>query len=113
MPNPLLNDRDVTFLLHEVFGVERLCALPYFKEHSKETFDLYLDACRKLAREQLFPSYRAIDEAPPKLVDGRVHVHPRMQALFRALSELGVVNATRPEAVGGQQLPFTLWSIGG
>ncbi|MFT3925081.1 MAG: acyl-CoA dehydrogenase [Myxococcales bacterium] len=113
MPNPLLNDRDVNFLLHEVFDVEQLCALPYFREHSRETFDLYLDACRKLAREQLFPSYRPIDEAPPRLVNGRVQVHPRMQELFGALSRLGVVNATRPDAVGGQQLPFTLWSVGG
>jgi alkylation response protein AidB-like acyl-CoA dehydrogenase len=113
MPNPLLNDRDVTFLLYEVLGVESLCELPYYSEHSRETFDLYLDACRKLAREQLFPSYRSIDEQPPTLVNGRVKVHPRMHALFKGLSDLGVVNATRPETVGGQQLPFTLFSLGG
>lgn len=113
MANPLLNDRDVNFLLYEVFSVDKLCALPYFQEHSRETFDLYLDACRKLSREQLFPSYRAIDADPPALIDGQVRVHPRMHGLFAALSQLGVVNATRPEDVGGQQLPFTLWTFGG
>ncbi len=113
MPNPLLSDRDVAFVLYEVLSVDKLCSLPYFREHSRETFDLYLKACRKLAREQLFPSYRPIDEDPPKLENGRVRVHPRMHGLFAALSELGVVNATRPESVGGQQLPFTLWSFGG
>jgi butyryl-CoA dehydrogenase len=105
MPNPLLNDRDVSFLLFELFDAEALCALPAFAEHSRETFAMYVDACRKLAREALYPAYRAMDEAPPRLHDGRVIAHPRMKELLRRLAELGVVNATRPSEVGGQQLP--------
>jgi len=108
MPNPLLNDRDVSFLLYEVLRAEELCALPAFAEHSRETFTLYVDACRKLAREALFPAYRPMDEAPPRLEDGRVKTHPRMRELFRRLGDLGVVNATRPVEVGGQQLPSTV-----
>ena len=111
MANPLLNDRDVSFLLFEVLDAERLCELPAFAEHSRETFTLYLEACRKVAREQLFPSYRPIDEKPPELRDGRVHVHPRMRELYAKLLELGVVNATRPVEVGGQQLPITIGSF--
>jgi butyryl-CoA dehydrogenase len=108
MVNPLLNDRDVSFLLFEVLRAEELCALPAFAEHSRETFTLYVDACRKLAREALFPAYRPMDELPPRLEDGRVKTHPRMRELLRRLSELGVVNATRPFEVGGQQLPSTV-----
>ncbi|MET0339679.1 MAG: acyl-CoA dehydrogenase [Polyangiales bacterium] len=111
MANPLLNDRDVAFLLYEVLDIEQLCRLPAFEEHSRETFDLYLDACRKVAREQLLPSYRAIDERPPELADGRVRVHPRMRALFEQLIGLGVVNATRPAEFGGQQLPTTVATV--
>jgi alkylation response protein AidB-like acyl-CoA dehydrogenase len=105
MANPLLNDRDVAFLLFELFDAESLCALPAFSDHSRETFAMYVDACRKVAREVLFPAYRPMDEAPPRLVDGRVITHPRMRELYRKLSELGVVNATRSAEVGGQQLP--------
>jgi len=108
MANPLLNDRDVSFLLYEVLRADELCALPAFAEHSRETFTLYVEACRKLAREALFPAYRPMDEAPPRLEDGRVITHPRMRELLRRLSELGVVNATRPVEVGGQQLPSTV-----
>ena len=111
MPNPLLPDRDVSFLLYEVLDIEQLCALPAFADHSRETFTLYLDACRKVARELLLPSYRPIDEQPPVLRDGRVHVHERMRALYAQLIELGVVNATRPVEVGGQQLPVTVGTI--
>ncbi|HEY6880997.1 MAG TPA: acyl-CoA dehydrogenase [Polyangiales bacterium] len=105
MANPLLNDRDVSFLLFELFEAEALCALPAFAEHSRETFSMYVDACRKLAREALYPSYRPMDEATPRLVDGRLFIHPRMRELHPKLVELGVINATRPAEVGGQQLP--------
>src|SRR5262249_2251196 len=46
MPNPLLSDRNVDFLLYELLDVESLCSLPAFAEHSRETFDLYLMSMR-------------------------------------------------------------------
>ena len=55
MPNPLLRDRDVDFLLYEVLRADELCALPAFADHSRETFDLYLASARRLARDVLFP----------------------------------------------------------
>jgi alkylation response protein AidB-like acyl-CoA dehydrogenase len=111
MGNPLLSDRNVDFLLFEVLDAERLCQLPAFAEHSKETFELYLDACRKLGREVLFPAYRPLDEAPPHLEGGRVAAHPAMKGLFARMVELGVTCATRPEDVGGQRLPVTVANL--
>jgi butyryl-CoA dehydrogenase len=66
---------------------------------------MYLEACRGFARDVMFPKYRALDEAPPRLEGGRVKVHPALRELYPAMAELGVLNATRPEAVGGQMLP--------
>lgn len=108
MTNPLLSDRFVDFVLYDVLEAPALCALPRFADHSRETFDLWLGACRRLGREVLFPSYRAMDEAPPRLEQGQVRVHPKMRALFRELAELGVIASTRPAEVGGQQLPLTV-----
>ncbi len=109
--NPLVNDRNVDFVLYEVLDAERLCALPAFAEHSREVFDLYLEATRKLARQHLFPTYKAMDEAPPKLVDGRIVVHPAMHDLYPRLVELGLLTATRPPEVGGAQLPLTVANL--
>jgi butyryl-CoA dehydrogenase len=110
--NPLVSDRDVDFLLYEVLDVEKLCALPQFAEHGRETFDLFLDAARRLAREVLWPAYRPMDAEPPVLRDGRVHVHARMRELWPQLVGLGLLSATRPAAVGGQQLPLTVAALG-
>src|SRR3989442_8663367 len=92
--NPLVSDRNVEFLLYEVLHAEELCALPYFSGHSRETFDLILRSARQLAREQLFPAFKPMDESPPKLVEGGVRVHPLMRELWPRMFELGLATAT-------------------
>jgi butyryl-CoA dehydrogenase len=111
--NPLVSDRDVDFVLYELLDVPSLCRLPWFRDHSRETFDLFLRSARRLAREELFPSYRPLDEAPPVLRDGKVKVHPRLREIYPRLAELGVLSATRPAEVGGQQLPHTVATAAG
>ncbi|WP_437275024.1 acyl-CoA dehydrogenase [Sorangium sp. So ce375] len=111
--NPLLNDRDVEFLLYEVLDAPRLCELPYFADHSRDTFDLYLQSCRRFAREVLFPTYRPVDEAPPRFQGGAVTVHPALKQVFRPMVELGVLTAARPAEVGGQQLPLVVATLAG
>jgi alkylation response protein AidB-like acyl-CoA dehydrogenase len=106
--NPLLDDRDVEFLLYDVHGAHLLCELPAFAEHARETFDLLLEQSRRLAREVLFPAYQPMDAEPPVLSGGRVRVHPAMRAIYPRLVELGLLNATRPPEVGGQHLPVTV-----
>ena len=106
--NPLLSDRDVEFQLFEVGDARALCSLPAFAEHSPETFDLFLRSARALARGLLFAAYRPMDLEPPRFADGRITVHPAMRAIWAQMAELGVLGATRPYEVGGQQLPRTV-----
>ncbi len=110
-PNPLIDDRFIDFLLYDVLDVAALCKLPAFTEHSRETFDPWLTACRRLARDVLFPQYRAMDLAPVRFEGGSVTVHPKMHALWKELRELGVIAANRPTEVGGQQLPMTVFCL--
>ncbi len=109
--NPLVSDRNVEFLLYEVFDAEALCRLPAYEEHSRETFDLVLQTARKFAREVLFPTYKAMDEAPAHMEGGGIKVHPLMKQLFPKLVEQGGVAMTRPHEVGGQQLPHTVATL--
>jgi alkylation response protein AidB-like acyl-CoA dehydrogenase len=109
--NPLLDDRDVAFLLDEVLDIARLTRLPYFADHDRDTFELVISSARRLARDVLFPAYRTLDETPPRLVDGRVVVHPKLKEIFPQLLDLGIVVASRPHEVGGQQLPLTITTL--
>jgi butyryl-CoA dehydrogenase len=112
MPNnPLVSDRNVEFLLYEVFDVEALCHLNAYEEHSRETFDLVLQNARKFAREVLFPTYKPMDEAPAQMVGGGIKVHPAMREVYPHLVDQGMVAATRPHEVGGQQLPHMVATV--
>src|SRR5579859_2611254 len=112
MPNPLVPDREVAFLLDEVLDAAGLCALPAFADHSRETFELFLRSCRELAREVLDPSYRPMDEHAPRFENGRVKIHPAMREIWPRLVELGILSATRAPADGGAQLPAIVAMLG-
>ena len=105
MANPLLSDRNVEFLLREVFDTTALLELPAFAEHTLEGCEMYVQNARKFAREKLFPAYKPMDEKPAWLQDGQVHVHPLMKEIYPRMVELGVLTATRPASVGGASLP--------
>ncbi len=108
MANPLLDDRDVAFVLDEVLDVPALTQLEAFAAHDREGFGMLLEAVRRVARDELYPAYKPLDEEPPAFVDGRVVTHPRMADLWRLQVDLGMVNATRPPAVGGMDLPLSV-----
>ena len=103
--NPLFSDRNVEFLLREALDIGSLLTLPAFGDHTMETCEMYVQSARKLAREILYPAYKPMDEAPPRLVDGQLRVHPSMRSIYPRLVELGTITATRPPSVGGASLP--------
>ena len=108
MGNPLVSDRNVEFVLYELLHADELCKLPHFSRHGRETFDLLLSSARKLSREVLFPAFKPMDETPPRLDNGQVRVHAAMREIWPRMFELGLAGATRPEEIGGQQLPATI-----
>lgn len=109
--NPLIPDREAEFLLHEVADAASLCNLPAFSEYSMESFEMYLESCRRLSREELYPAYKPMDEEKPKFENGRIKLHPLMHELYPKVVELGVVSASRPFEVGGAQLPQTVSTL--
>ncbi len=102
--NPLVSDPFIDFLLRDVLEVEALCRLPAFEGHGKETIDPWMAACRRVAREVLFPSYRIIDAEPPRFEGGRVFVHARMHDAWRELVAIGAI-----ASVG--ELPLTVTTL--
>lgn len=112
MPNPLLSDTLVDFLLDEVHHASELAALPAFADHDASTFRLFVEGARRFARQSLFPSYRPMDLAPPTFDGVRVHTHPSLPQLYRGLVELGTIAATRPLDREGGGLPQLVAALG-
>ena len=110
MSDKFVSERNLKFMLYEVFDAEGLTKHEYFQEHDREIFDMVLEAALKLGRDLLRPYLVAMDKEPPEYVDGQVKVHPIVKTMMREYGEGGWVAPTAPIDLGGQQLPLTLSS---
>ncbi len=108
MPEKFVSRRNLEFLLYEVNRMEELSALPYFADHTRETYDLVVDTALKLARNLIYPYLREMDEKAPYLEGGQVKVHPAVKTMMKEWGEGGWISSAMPHEVGGQQLPMTL-----
>jgi alkylation response protein AidB-like acyl-CoA dehydrogenase len=103
-----LSERNLKFLLYEVFHAEDLCTYPYFEEHSREVFDMVLETALKMGRDLLFPCFGEMDKNPPEFVDGEVKVHPVAGEFMKACGQGGWIAANAPFELEGQQLPILI-----
>ena len=105
MSVPLLNDRDIEFLLFEFLNTEALLERPKYQEHSRETFTATLDTAKSIA-EDLFANHVAKgDENEPEFIDGKVELIPETQAAWDAFAEAGFLAAHADFEEDGMQLP--------
>ena len=100
--------KDLFFQLFENQNCLELTQLPYFSDHSKETFTLVLEAAEQIAEKSLYPIFREMDRQEPQLVDGKIRIHPAMGTIIRKFGEDGWINAIFPYEEGGQQLPWVI-----
>ena len=106
MADRFVSERNVKFVLYEVFDLEGLTKLPYFAEHNKKLFDMVLDAGMKLSKDLFFPYVEEMDLKPPELVDGVVKVHPTVRKVMQESGDGGWITASFPASQGGEQLPL-------
>ena len=67
----ILSRRDLDFLLYEWLDVEALTARERFAEHSRETFDAFLDLSEQIAERDFAPHNRRNDlEERPSTASG-------------------------------------------
>jgi len=108
MPKQYLNPRNIQFILHEVLDTASLSKFPYYQDHSKETFDMVLEAAKQLADKHLLPYLAEMDRKPPHYENGEIHVHPKIKELMKLYGEGGWISATSTYEEGGQQLPLII-----
>lgn len=100
--------KELDFQLYENLDCLELTHIPYFADHSKETFQLILDSADQIANKKLYPLLTEMDRQEPKLEDGQIKIHPEMKSIVKQFGEDGWINATFSYAEGGQQLPWTI-----
>lgn len=106
---PLLNPRDVDFLLYEWLDVAELCDRPRYSEHSKESFDSVLDLAAEIATKRFAPHYKTADANEPFInPDGTVTTLPEMKAALSAVGAAGLIAGEFDHDIDGYQLPYVV-----
>ena len=105
MAAKFISERNIKFLLYEVFDVESLTEYEYYREHNRKMFDMVLKAAVKLGKDLLFPIFEEMDRQQPELLNGEVKVHPSVKTVMKEFGEGGWISSRVPFERDGEQLP--------
>jgi alkylation response protein AidB-like acyl-CoA dehydrogenase len=109
MPSYKAPLEDVSFLLNDVFQIDRYNNLPGFSDASPDVREAILAEAAKLSEEVLQPLNRVGDlEGCTRHDDGRVTTPKGFKAAYKQLGEGGWLGLSAPAEYGGQGLPTTL-----
>ena len=108
MTAPLLNERDIAFMLYEFLNCESLCERERYADHNRESFDAAIATARSIAERYFLPIRGKVDRNEPRFEDGRVVMLPEVQQAVQAATDAGFVSATADYDVGGMQLPLAV-----
>jgi len=111
MSVPLLNDRDVEFLLYEFLDTEKLLEQPRYSEHSREIFDASLRTAKTIAEKYFANHLVDGDENEPTLEDGVVKMIPETKVAWDAFANAGFLAAHQDYDEGGMQLPEVVFRM--
>jgi len=101
----LLNERDLEFMLYELFDAEQLCQRARFSEHNKETFDAAMETAKAVAEKYLLPIRQQTDLVKPEFDGKKAHLLPAIKTAMRAVIDSGLASASADFEHGGMQLP--------
>ena len=108
MSDKFFSEKNLRFLLYDVFDAVSLTRFDYYAEHNREVFDMVLETAFKIGRNILRPVLQEMDKNPPEFVDGQVKVHPMVRGFLKECGQGGWIGSNAPFDIGGQQLPLMI-----
>ncbi len=108
MASPLINMRDLEFVLYEVLQAEKLTALPRFADHSRETFQAAIATAHQVALDKFYPHNVKADRNEPSFDGHKVSMIPEVAEAMAAYRAAGLMAAHKDYELGGMQLPWTV-----
>ncbi|QEY59055.1 acyl-CoA dehydrogenase [Pseudomonas sp. C27(2019)] len=104
----LINNKDLEFLLYNVFNAEQLTQLPRFAEHDRTTFDSILNTAQRIAVDYFAPHNAKADANEPQFDGQNVTTIPEVKQAWQHFADSGLLCAKHDYDEGGMQLPSLL-----
>ena len=113
MNNNMLNEREIDFLLYELFDTDSLFERERYKDHDRTTFKEVIQTARNVAEKHFLPLRHTLDNQQPTFDGEKVHIIPELKPALDALNESGMPSATADYEFNGMQLPPIVANIAG
>ena len=113
MPATLMNERDLTFMLFELFDSEALLNRERYQDHDRHTFNEVINTAKAIATKHFLPIRQKLDTHQPTFDGKKVHLIPELKPAIDAVNASGIGSATADYDLGGMQLPPIIASAAG
>lgn len=113
MPATLMNERDLEFLLYELFDSEGLITRERYQDHDRQTFNEVINTAKTIAEKHFLPIRQKLDTEQPTFDGTKVHIVPELKTAISAVIESGIGSATADYDLGGMQVPPIIASAAG
>ena len=101
----LINDKDLNFLLFDVFKAQDLTHYPRFAEHDAETFKSILETAQGIAQDFFAPHNATADQNEPTFDGQQVKTITEVKTAWKQFADAGLLCAQHDYDAGGMQLP--------
>ncbi|MEH6634697.1 MAG: acyl-CoA dehydrogenase family protein, partial [Halioglobus sp.] len=113
MAAPLLDQRDLEFMLYELFDAESLTTRERYVDHNRETFDAAITISRTVAEKYFLPIRQKVDTHQPTFDGKKVQMIPEIKVALDAVIEAGLASPGADYELGGMQLPALVAAVSG
>jgi alkylation response protein AidB-like acyl-CoA dehydrogenase len=113
MPAPLLSERDLEFMLYELFDAESLTERERYSDHNRETFDAAIAISKTVAEKYFLPIRQKVDTHQPTFDGQKVVMIPEIKVALDAVIEAGLASPVADYELGGMQLPAIVAAVSG
>ncbi len=110
MAQKFYSEQNLKFTLYDVHGIDSLSDYDYYKDYSRESFDMILETAKKIATDFMFPIFSEMDKKPPEYTGETIKVHAAVRPFMKTTGDGGWINAMFPYEIGGQQMPVSIYN---
>ncbi|MFT5162503.1 MAG: alkylation response protein AidB-like acyl-CoA dehydrogenase [Alteromonadaceae bacterium] len=121
MTAAMLNERDVEFMLYELFNSDSLAQRARYQDHDRQTYNEVLNTARRIAENEFLPIRQKLDHHQPTFDGKTISMIAELKPALDVLRDSGITSATADYEFNGMQLPpivaaianAYLWVAGG
>jgi len=114
MNNPLIDTRDIRFVLYEILDVDSLTQYEKYSGFDHETFEATIDLIENICVNECYPHFSDADRRGCSFIPatGEVELPGSVKKPLKAYYDAAFIGMNEPPETGGMGLPMSIGAAG-